>query len=414
MKPSMLPTTVLIVEDTATTRLILRQGLTQAGYQVIATENGYQAILAFQQHSVDLVLLDVNMPVMDGFECCEALRHSEKGRHIPIIMLTGRDDHESINRAFELGASDFITKPINLRLLLQRVRYGLRDSCREQALLQSQAEQRRLIEQLSEAQAQLLQSEKLASIGLLAAGVAHEINNPLACIKANMQTLKYYIDKLFTLQHSMSELLGQEQLQHQARQLEQTLEWAEIRQDSPELLQDVQEGIDRIQTIISGLINLSDTGNSITKNSTQLEEVIQEVLTPFDDMPLFQGTIQTHLCNPALEVNIDKADLLQILHSLLANAMDAAGPCANLDIITYREGQTGCVEIQDNGPGIPDKHLQRIFDPFFTTKPPGKGTGLGLSLVYQILKRAEGKIEACNRQEGGACFKVKLPLVSLN
>ena len=125
---------VLIIDDAMPIRVLLRAGLAKAGYRTVEATDGRQGLEQFIAHKPDLVLMDVNMPVMDGFQCCRALREHDAGHLTPVIMLTGSDDLESINHAFDAGASDFIAKPINLPLLTQRIRYALRDAERELTL----------------------------------------------------------------------------------------------------------------------------------------------------------------------------------------------------------------------------------------------------------------------------------------
>ena len=132
---------ILVVEDAAPIRMLLKAGLTKAGYRIVEAVNGREGVTAFEQHRPQLVLMDVNMPEMDGFESCRGIRALETAYRTPVVMLTGSDDIDSINQAFEAGATDFIAKPINLPLLLQRIRYALRDAEREATLRRVQQQQ---------------------------------------------------------------------------------------------------------------------------------------------------------------------------------------------------------------------------------------------------------------------------------
>lgn len=397
-------TTILVVEDSATTRLILKQGLNNSGYQVVLAENGYQALLAFEQHPIDLILMDVNMPVMDGFACCEALRKTRKGQYIPIILLTGRDDHESINHAFEIGASDFITKPINLRLLIQRVRYGLRDSIREKALLESQSHQQELIYKLTETQARLVQSEKLASIGILAAGIAHEINNPLATLKANMYDLQRFISQLMDFCQRDGII---EHLSNYDR-----IECNEIKAEISDLTKDSSDSFHRIQKIIDALMTLANEEQK--EEVTDLRETLQESLEYCLKTYSFSGSVSTEFNGLEGKVNVRKSDLMQVFNSIIHNAIEATGTNASLYLACHRQSNFFHIEICDDGPGISDTHIDRIFDPFFSTKPPNQGTGLGLSTAYQIINCAGGQIKAVNRHEGGLCVLIDLAVAQVD
>ena len=393
---------ILVVEDSATTRLILKQGLTNAGYQVILADNGYQALLAFEENHVDLILMDVNMPVMDGFECCIALRKTTQGKNIPIILLTGRDDHESINHAFDVGASDFITKPINLRLLVQRIRYALRDADRELALLNAHAQQQQLIEKLQSTQTQLFQAEKLASIGLLAAGIAHEINTPLATVKSNINYVSDDTEQLMKLAFRLAEGQPIEPLEKQFLK--------DLIDDFPNIRQDILSGLRKIQQIIQSLMTLSQQPDEISFCNPVA--VIQESLEVCLNALGFSGSVYTEFTCENACVKLKQADLLQVFNSIILNALEAAGIDSTLKIHCYTDHDYCIVELIDEGPGIPEHHLCRIFEPFFSTKPPGKGTGLSLSLAYQILKRADGEITISNLRKAGVCVTLKLPLVN--
>ncbi len=393
---------ILVVEDSATTRLILKQGLSNAGYQINLAENGYQALLAFEENHFDLILMDVNMPVMDGFECCIALRKTTQGKNIPIILLTGRDDHESINHAFEVGASDFITKPINLRLLAQRIRYALRDADRELALLNAHAQQQQLIDQLQSTQTQLIQSEKLASIGLLAAGIAHEINTPLATIKANITYLGDDTEQLIRLANRLSEGQSIEATEKQFL--------TELIDEFPIVRHDTLESISKIQHIIQSLMSLSQqpNENSICNPVSVIQESVEVCLNALG----FSGVLHSDYQCMNVSVKIKRADLLHVINSIILNALEAAGIDSTLKISCCVDHDYCIIELIDEGPGIPEHHLSHIFEPFFTTKPPGKGTGLSLSLAYQILKKANGEIKVSNLKNKGVCVTLKLPLVN--
>lgn len=399
---------LLIIEDAATTRLILKQGLSQAGYEVWVAENGYQGLLVFQQYTFDLILMDVNMPVMDGYDCCETLRNTHEGKSIPIIMLTGLDDHESIQKAFEVGASDFITKPINLRLLIQRIRYGLRDAARETALLRSQEQQAQLIEKLQSTQQQLIQSEKLASLGLLAAGIAHEINNPLAYVKANVTCLESYLQDLINLHQQTTALFHTDEQKNTCQALEDSMEFDGLQSDLIDLNQDIHSGFERIQHIIKSLLVLSrDQKNA--NQAVNLGEILEESVQEYGKVHGAVNNIALDLRDPDKNIEIDKADFLQVVRNLLSNATEAGGKDVSIHISSYVQDNRCHIDISDSGPGLADEDLQRIFDPFFTTKSPGKGVGLGLSLAYQLIHHAGGDMIAENNNTGGAIFRITLP-----
>ncbi|MDY0040997.1 MAG: response regulator, partial [Desulforhabdus sp.] len=210
---------VLVVDDDPIVRILAREALEKTGFTVMETDNGREALSVFKRQQPDIVLLDVLMPQIDGFEVCVSLRELAGGRHVPVVIMTALEDIESVNHAYQAGATDFITKPINWTLLEHRVRYILRASQTERALrdarhqlekrveertaelsqanarLTLEIEDRKRAEQelksvyhdLQISQMQLVQSAKLASIGELASGIAHELNQPLMVIRTAAQ-----------------------------------------------------------------------------------------------------------------------------------------------------------------------------------------------------------------------------------
>ena len=286
--------------------------------------------------------------------------------------------------------------------------------------LQEIAERKRAEQQLREKNAelesmqmQLLQQEKMASIGQLAAGVAHEINNPIGYVNSNMHALNKYAEDLFTILdiYEAAEPLLDPQAAAARRvvSVKQEMDIPYIKEDLPKLLRESQEGLNRVKAIVQDLKNFSHTdegewqiidlhnGLDSTLNIVANElKYKAKVVKEYGDLPLLQ-------CNPS-QIN-------QVFTNILVNAAHAI---ENNGVITIRSGvsgEYGYIEISDTGKGIAPEHLNRIFDPFFTTKPVGKGTGLGLSLSYGIIKKHNGRIEVASELGKGATFRIVLPIV---
>jgi len=265
-------------------------------------------------------------------------------------------------------------------------------------------------EALKRTQAQLLHSEKLASLGRLVAGVAHELNNPISFVLGNVHALKRYAERLERYLNAVHAL----PLTPEVQALRRELRVDHLLADLPSLMGGTMEGAQRTTDIVSGLKRFS--------------AVDREEYTRFDLCVVIERAIhwvqkgtapRFHIAfapdGPAVIVG-HPGQMLQVAMNLIQNAYDAAAPEAapppRLDIRLLREtgGRHLTVTFADNGSGIAPEHLGSIFDPFFTTKSAGKGTGLGLSISYGIVERHGGTLTGANRPEGGACFTLRLPL----
>jgi two-component system NtrC family sensor kinase len=277
------------------------------------------------------------------------------------------------------------------------------------ALQSEKEEQRVLIRKLEEAHNQLLQSEKLASIGQLAAGVAHEINNPIGFVNSNLGTLKDYVAKLLGLIEAIPASLSandpaRERLQELCRQADLDF----IREDLPSLINESIDGTSRVRKIVQDLRDFSRTGDiSLEWSDLQagLESTLNVVANEIRykaDVVRDYGVLPKVRCRPS-QIN-------QVFMNLLVNAAQAIDQHGT---ITLRSGCTGdhvWVAISDTGSGIPPEIQARIFDPFFTTKAVGKGTGLGLSLSYGIIEKHGGSIKVESTVGQGTTFTVFLPV----
>lgn len=263
--------------------------------------------------------------------------------------------------------------------------------------------QRVLIEKLEDAQNQLMQSEKLAAIGQLAAGVAHEINNPIGFVTSNFGTLKTYTGQLLAIvdAYEGGTASSIDQARHHA-------DLAFLREDLPMLIKESQEGLGRVTKIVQDLKDYSrvnDAGRQLADLNAGMESTLNvvwnelkykaEVIRELSDIPRVD-------CIPA-QIN-------QVFTNLLINAAQAIPERGKIFVRSWLDGDTVCVEIEDTGSGMAEDVRRRIFEPFYTTKPVGKGTGLGLSISYDIVvKKHGGRLEVTSEPGKGSCFRVCLP-----
>jgi two-component system, NtrC family, sensor kinase len=287
---------------------------------------------------------------------------------------------------------------------------------REEMLQDRHVELEAAYARVKETQTQLLQSEKMASIGQLAAGVAHEINNPIGYVHSNLGTLQTYARGLLSLLEAYDRLA--QSLPESFRsalvpidELKSRVDYSFLQQDLPQLVEESREGIERVKKIVMDLRDFSHAGDVESDDwiATDLHKGLQstinivwnelkykaEVNQSFGDLPLIE-------CMPS--------QLNQVFLNLLVNAGHAITDKGVITISTRREGDEVFVSVSDTGVGIPEKNLARIFDPFFTTKVVGKGTGLGLALSYGIVQKHNGRIEVQSVPGSGSTFTVVLPI----
>ncbi len=282
-----------------------------------------------------------------------------------------------------------------------------------QRLLRSNDELTELNRKLSAAQDQLMQSEKLASIGQLAAGVAHEINNPIGYVFSNFGTLEKYLDDLFRMLAAYQEAedgLRGTPAQARLAALREEIELEYLKDDIPTLMSESREGIKRVRKIVQDLKDFSRVDARQEWEWSNLHNGIDSTLNIVNNEIKYKCEVIKQY-GPLPEVECLPSELNQVFMNLLVNAAHAV--TAERGTITIRtgvEGEQVWVEIEDTGCGIPKENLKRIFDPFFTTKPVGKGTGLGLSLSYGILQKHGGRIEVDSEIGRGTCFRLTIPV----
>ncbi len=377
---------VLIAEDEPDMQRYLKTEL-QRDYDLIQAWDGLQALEKAQDAVPDLILLDMMMPEMDGLEVCRELRRREATANIPVILLTARADEETKYDALKIGANDFLAKPFSATELQARIRNLIESHHYQRKLSRQNAALTSAIEQIKETEMQLVQSEKLASLGRLSAGIIHEINNPL----------NYALTGLFALRHK-SKLLAPEQ-----------------RGEYEEILNDIEEGIKRVRNIVTDLRTFTHPGGAAAE-TVVLGEAVEAALRFLAGEWKDKIRIERHL-PPDQTVWANRNQLIHVLVNLLQNSIDALaekkfpdGQQPTIWIQGRVEGDRSLVIVRDNGPGIDPKNLDKIFDPFFTTKEVGKGMGLGLSICYRIVQRYAGKI-LVRSERGKFCeFAVELPV----
>lgn len=277
------------------------------------------------------------------------------------------------------------------------------------ALRHRQEEQDALIRELKQAHDQLIQSEKMASIGQLAAGVAHEINNPIGYVRSNLSSLREYTNSLLTLNDAFAKALGDSFHSPELQSLCQTHDLEFIREDLPSLLDESRDGIERVEKIIRSLRDFS-RGDTDQMETLDVHQCLNKTLAVARNEIKYKATVETSFAELPMIKAVD-SQLGQVFLNLLVNAAQAIEEQGLITITTMHfDPEHIEVRITDNGNGIEPENLGRLFEPFFTTKPVGKGTGLGLSLSYGIVQSHQGDLKVSSSPGEGTTFRVILPI----
>jgi len=281
----------------------------------------------------------------------------------------------------------------------------------------AEAELKEAYDNLKSTQEQLAQSEKMASIGQLAAGVAHEINNPIGFISNNIEMLASYIDDYMKILKMYDDLMAAvqqgdfEKARSEADEIKSfssDIDLEYILDDLKKLFDQTQKGIERVQKIVKDLRTFAREGVD-TLSVIKVEEVIDSVLSIVHGELRYKVDLKKSYANTPF-IKGSPQRLGQVFINLLVNAAQAIDQKGVVEIRTYVEDKHVCVDIRDTGRGIKSENLKKIFDPFFTTKPVGQGTGLGLSVSYEIIKRHGGDIRVQSQEGQGSTFTVSLPI----
>ncbi|MFZ6645308.1 ATP-binding protein [Undibacterium sp. TJN25] len=287
----------------------------------------------------------------------------------------------------------------------------------EHELIRRNTELTELNAQLSKAQEQLLQSEKLASIGQLAAGVAHEINNPVGYIFSNFGTLENYMASLFQMLQAYEESeqhISAPEVTARLKQLRDQIELDFLKEDIPVLMQQSKEGIVRVRKIVQDLKDFSRVDNNQEWQWANLHQGIDSTLNIVNNEIKYKADVIKDY-GPIPDIECLPSQINQVIMNLVVNASHAIGnERGTIRIRTTVQDDTVSLEVSDTGCGIPKELVSRIFDPFFTTKPIGKGTGLGLSLSYGIVKKHNGQILVSSEAGKGSVFTIVLPITHVD
>jgi len=396
---------ILIVDDQTANLQVLATVLEFAGYvNVSCLSDSRQLLQSFQEVQPDLILLDLHMPHVDGLAAMDQLATViPEDDYLPILVLTGDNTSEAKEKALSHGAHDFLSKPLNraevqlrVRNLLQTRQLHLQLKTQNASLEQQVLERTRLADELGrtnqklrDTQAHLIHSEKMSGLGQLVAGIAHEINNPLAFVINNIFIVREGLEKLAAASAELPPEASTRVDKMQAR------------------INDAHLGATRVKELVSKLRTFSrlDEGTIKTIN---IHESIESVLLFLRHK--MEGRIEVERSYGETEMLTCLAgELNQVLMNIVANAIDAIDGPGRITVATGQQNGHFVIRVRDTGKGIPEEIRNRIFEPFFTTKPIGQGTGLGLAISYGIMQAHQGSMEFSTKAGEGTEFVLKIP-----
>jgi signal transduction histidine kinase len=398
---------IAVVDDSELALDLLCALLSEQGHEVLGFSSGAAEFKSLAKATPDLVLLDVNMPEMDGFEVCEQLKKLPQFIDVPIIFISSLTDIEDKIKAFQCGGVDYVTKPIEMAEVTARIRIHLNLRKYQTQLTEKNTILTQAMSELKSAQSYLVQSEKMASLGQLVAGVAHEINNPVSVIYGNVHIMQRNMVRL----QRYIDCIHQEGLGQQQQQLREQLRINHLLSDLEPLVLNTLEATERTRDIVTDLRTFS-SGNTSQKEDVNLVQAVDTASRWVIKAKSKRIKVITNIPEQ-LRVYGHLGQLTQVMINLLQNAVDVTAELTHPSI-EIKAGETEhllWLSIADNGSGIIESDLGGIFDPFFTTKPVGQGTGLGLSISYSIIKEHGGELSVANSDKGGAVFRIELPRI---
>ncbi len=412
--------TILIVDDTPANLDLLSNILRSAGYGVRPAPNGRLALRAAQNKPPDVILLDINMPEMNGFEVCRRLKEDVRLASIPVLFISALTDTSDKVAAFRAGGVDYITKPFQAAEVLARVNTHLQIKRYQTALMEKSETLQQTIDDLKIAQERLVHSEKMAALGVLTAGIAHEINNPINFIKTStyalnqdMADLHRLLDAFDQCEPACCDPAATERIATVRAQID----YDELCRELPSLITNITLGVERTEAIVNSLSTYSRPDNE-QKTPARIAELIDTTLVLLENRTKKAVTIQKKYGHLPL-VPVQSGRLMQVFTNVITNALDAvsdpgqtAPPLITIETATQTRDGVACavVRVADNGPGISAAIADKIFDPFFTTKEVGQGIGLGLSISYGIIRDHRGTIDVSDQPDHGATISIYLPI----
>ena len=395
---------ILVVEDDEAHASAIRRTIKDSGTKseivVVGSLQEYRESVARQLP--DVAIMDLNLP--DG-RAVEALTSPAEDGPFPILLMTSYGNEQVAVEAIKAGALDYIVKSPEA---FSGMAVTLEHAMREWKLLQ---EKKRIEMQLKQSQAQVIQQEKMASVGLLAAGVAHEINNPIGFITSNLSSLEKYADKLIQFiefQGQAIERCADEATRAAHEEMSRQIRLEYLLTDLRELINESLDGSRRVSKIVQDLQSFSRI-DSFEAVPSDLNETIMRTINMVRNEIKYVAELELRL-EKLPPVVCQPQQIGQVVMNLLLNAAHSIQEHGLIVLTASQVGDSVEISVTDNGCGISVDYLERIFEPFFTTKEAGRGTGLGLAISHDIVKKHGGELLVESTDGAGTTFTVRLPI----
>jgi signal transduction histidine kinase len=391
---------ILLVDDEPDARLILSSMLESDYGNIETADSAESALEKLASFKPEVIITDVKMPGEDGLWLLKKVK--EFNPAIPVILLTGHGDKSMVIEGLRLGAFDYLEKPCEEEEILASVERAI-----ELLILKSK---------LHDAEKVSSQLAKLSAVGELTAGIAHEINNPLAFLKDNFISLQSHLDAVKQIVYAtMGILENQQKVENQTdehwlklKDSAAEYDYGYIMTDIDEILDDNKMGIERINKIIANLKKFVHVDEDDAMKLEDLNEVIQTVLALTKNQMADDALLTKLVELPKTICNA--GEISQVLVNLIVNASHAVRDGGTVMVESEVDAENIFIRVCDTGCGIPEEVMKKIFDPFYTTKKVGEGTGLGLSISYGIIKKHGGWIHVSSDENDGTVFCIVLPI----
>ncbi|MFH0879295.1 MAG: ATP-binding protein [Lentisphaerota bacterium] len=418
MEPSIKGHEILVIDDEFDSVKPLLRILERNSSKTHYAPDALTALEMVQQHDIDLIIIDVLLGKDNGFDLFQRFRELKKTCDVPILFLSGLDHVDATVAGLSLGAGDFITKPYNLREISARISLQLRLRDNERLLRNRNQELSRAYEELRVAQAAAIHAEKLAAIGRLSAGIAHEMSTPLSFIISNLKTLKTYLLNVNRVIQASQELISRaadkDQADEMARvarsilQIQTDVDFYNMLKDLQDLIRESVEGAEVIAKIANDLREFS---------REEYEDLVPSDINQLIDKAL---TLTRNERGSRIRVEKDYGQIpplacipgrvTQLLLIVLVNAAQAIEGEGVIRVRSRAENGKLTLSLADTGRGIDEKVLPHIFEPFYTTKPTQLGTGLGLSIAQKIVDFHGGTLSLSSEVGKGTEVTCVFPL----
>lgn len=387
-------TSILIVDDIEANRISLRSLFEEYldGVDVIMASSGEEALEIVYEQDIDLIILDIQMPGLNGFETAKFIKENQNTKHIPIIFLTAAFvKEEFINHGFKIGAIDYLTKPIENGQLISKIQLYIK-------LFNKNKELEQKIEYIEQTQQKLIESEKMAALGSLVAGVAHEVNTPLGLAITSNSILEDECEKIENLYRSNT--IKKSDLE----------KFIENVKEASKLL---SSNLNRAATLIKSFKQISVDQSSEEKRNFNLKEYIQEIFETYHSQIKKQSLILDINCSESISLNSYPGALSQVISNLIQNSLTHAFDKKDEGKISLNvedKGKEVIIVFSDDGKGLEPSIKEKVFEPFITTKRNEGGSGLGMNIIYNLIhEKLQGDIKIESIKDQGTIITINIP-----